>query len=929
MRHVLVFWLSFFCVQLASQVVWTEPAFPTQEDDIILYYDATQGNAGLKDFTGDVYAHMGLITNNSNSSTDWKYVVGTWGTADSEVLMTREGPNLYSKSYNITDFHGLPVGEVVERLAFVFRSADGSQAGRAADGSDIYLDVFLPSDGLLATLNSPQDNTVLYEDESLVIDLLVNKVAEVIITDNGSEIYRQTTEQVEFIIDDLEVGSQSILITISEGQESLEILRSYFVLERDDALVPRPSDITPYGLSYLDQSYGISLVAPGKDHVFVLCPANNFQVDLDFKMNRDVDGNTFWIELPKETFDNGEHLYQFYVDGKIKIADPYSEIVLDPWNDDGVLERDLYPAYPDAYTTGLVTAFAPEDEPFVWQATDYVRPAKEKLVIYEILMRDFLDDKRYTSLLDTISYLSDLGINAIELMPVQEFEGNNSWGYNPSFHNAIDKYYGSKEQLQQVIDKCHEHGIAVIIDVVFNHAFSQSPFCQLYWDATNFRPSEDNPWLNVFARHPFNVGYDFNHESQFTKAWVKEVLQTMIHDLNVDGFRFDLSKGLTQFNSGGNSGLMSRYDQTRIDIITDYANHIWSFDDGLYVILEHFADSDEEKELASKGMLLWTNTTFQFAEAAMGYDSDLTSASYKSRGFAEPSLIAYMESHDEERMGYKIKTWGNSSADYNTKEPWTFSERIVATSAVYLSIPGPKMLWQFGELGYDESINRCENGTVDDDCRLSPKPIRWEDLDLAYLRNIRDKVAAILYLRNNSEAFHTANFSFQEDDYFKRIKLNGSDMNVITVANFDMSTMVVSPQFQHTGVWYDYLTGDSIEVTDVNMSLDLKPGHFRIYLDKQITPPNGFLSSAEELTYKEVRVFPNPVVAGESFFFVMQGESKVSVFDAMGKTVSAQILVSDGVAEISISEDLQSGIYYLRVESEGLVRTAKFKVINP
>lgn len=661
MRNIVLSFLLFCPTLIWGQVVWAEPAFPTQQDDIILYFDATKGNAGLEGFTGDVYGHMGLITNNSNSPTDWKYVQGTWGTEDDNVLMTREGPDLYSKAYNIEDFHGVPPGEVVERLALVFRSGDGSLAGRATDGSDIYLDVFPPNSGLLATLNSPEDNTIIYRGESVEVDLKVNKEASVRILDNGVEIFSEVTDEVMLTVEGTELGTHQLSIIIEEGTDSEEIRKSFFVLDRDDPREERPLWMSPYGLTYRNgaASYGISLTAPGKQHVFLLCPANDFKVDLDFRMKKTGNGDEFWIEVDREDFENGNNMYQFLVDGNTKVADPYSKVVLDPWNDDWVPDdvRDLYPPYPTGVTNGIVTTFDIVEQRYDWEVVDFERPQKERLVIYELMMRDFLEDKNYKSLLDTISYLSTLGINAIEFMPVQEFEGNNSWGYNPSFHNAIDKYYGSTQQLQEVIDHCHKEGIAVIFDVVFNHAFSQSPLCQLYWDPALFRPSPDNPWLNETAKHPFNVGYDFNHQSPYTQAWVKEILRRLIDELNIDGFRFDLSKGFTQVNSAGNPTLMSRYDQSRINILTDYADFIWQKEDDLYVIMEHFADSDEEKVLASEGMMLWSNTTFQYAEAAMGYSSEIRASSYKSRGFPTPALIAYMESHDEERLGYKIKTW--------------------------------------------------------------------------------------------------------------------------------------------------------------------------------------------------------------------------------------------------------------------------------
>ena len=927
-RLILLIFNVVYGISLFGQVVWTEPAFPNQSDDIILYYNATQGNAGLRDFSGEVYAHMGLITNNSSSPTDWKYVVGNWGTEDDNTLMTKEGPNLYSKAYNIEDFHGVEAGDLVKQLAFVFRNGDGSQAGRAGDGSDIYLEVFPPDDGLRVTLNSPSSNTIVYEGETVNINLRANTNSQVEITDNGNIIYNQFTDIVDIDLIAETQGTHELLITVDDGSETVELTRKYIVLDNTDQRLPKPDRISSYGLSYQNDAYGISLVAPGKEHVFLLCDDNSYSIDLAYRMNKDLDGNTFWIEIPKNAFTNSRYTYQFLVDGQLKIADPYSEMVLDPWNDDNIKDQSFYPTYPDQLTSGFVTVFEPEPNDFNWTTIDYTKPVKEELVIYELLMRDFLEDKSYTSLLDTLRYLSELGINAIELMPIQEFEGNNSWGYNPSFHNAIDKYYGSKEQLQRIIDRCHELGIAVILDVVFNHAFSQSPLCQLYWDPINFRPSEDNPWLNVTARHPFNVGYDFNHESTYTKNWVKESLRKYVTELNVDGFRFDLSKGLTQFNSGGNASLMSRYDQSRIDIISEYADFLWSIDEDLYVILEHFADADEEKELASKGMLLWSNTTFQFAEAAMGYESDLTGASYKSRGFTNPSLIAYMESHDEERMGYKIKTWGNNGPDYNTKEPWTFSNRIVATAAVYLSIPGPKMLWQFGELGYDESINRCEDGTINNDCRLASKPIRWDDLDIDHRKNTYDRLAALLHLRKNSEAFHTPNFSFNDEEYFKRIKLNGTDMNVLTLANFDINEMKREADFQHTGSWYEYLSGEEISVTDVNMEMELKPGEFKIFTSNQVLPPNGFFSSTTESLDSKIRLYPNPITANEIITLELKNRNAITVIDSNGKNIPISTHWDSDIVKIRLDSKLGSGLYYMRIRDKNKLRVIKFVYVE-
>lgn len=933
--------LSFFLLLafpfniIHAQVVWTDPDFPTQSDDIILYFDAAEGNGALAGYNGDVYAHMGLITDQSTSPTDWQYVQGNWGTPDANVLMNDEGNDLYSISYNIENFHGIAPGELVEQLAFVFRNADGSIVGRDTDGSDIYLDVFPPNSGLLVNVVSPQnDNTVLYLGEELLVDVIVNQTADVEVRDNGDLVYSENTGAVNFTINASVLGTHVLDFKITDGQEVIEIQRNYFVLDDNEPQVSPPNN-TFSGLNYhTDSTYVFRLVAPQKDNVFLLCPANGYAIDIDFKMNKAPDQTTFWIELPRQHFANGGNSYQYLVDGNIKIADPYATVVLDPWNDDWVPTDVMaeLPSYPTGMTTGIVTAFDFEESEYDWQVTDFDKPEKSNLVIYEILMRDFLEDHNYKSFLDTLDYLEKLGINAIELMPIQEFEGNQSWGYNPSFHKAVDKYYGSRDQLRAVIDAAHEKGMAIILDVVFNHAFSQSPLCQLYWNAADFRPAADNPWLNETPRHPYNVGYDFNHISPYTKFWVKDILKYWIEEFHFDGFRFDLSKGFTQFNSGNNGDLMSQYDQSRINILKDYADYIWSIDEDSYVILEHFATNSEEAELSDYGMMLWGNTSFQFAEAAMGYSSDLDGADYTDRGWDDAHLIAFMESHDEERMGYKIQTWGASNGDYLTKVIGTLVERVAGTHAVYLSIPGPKMLWQFGELAYDFSINRCEDGTISNDCRLSPKPIRWDYYNDHFFReSLFEKVSAMLYLRTNYPTFTTTDFELNDNDGFlKSVHLNHPDMDAVTLANFNLTTASINPDFPYTGTWYEYFVGEELNVTNTQEEIALQPGEYRIYTSEKVTPPNGFfpVTPTEEPFGDAINITPTLAKAGDEIQIQMPNAAnglQAEMHDAQGRLINIDFENTGGLVKFNLPT-LPAGLYFVSVRNEEKIFTEKIVV---
>lgn len=235
-------------------------------------------------------------------------------------------------------------------------------------------------------------------------------------------------------------------------------------------------------------------------------------------VNSDPASGRWWVQVDNLTPDT-EYAYQFLVDGQLRVADPYGEKILDPRND-AFIPAVTYPnlkAYPTGKTTGIVSVLQPGQTPYAWQATNFQRPARPNLVVYELHLRDFIARHDYQTLTDTLAYLQRLGVNAIELLPVSEFEGNDSWGYNPSFYFAPDKYYGTKNAYKTFIDACHRRGMAVIMDMVLNHSFGQSPMVQLYFDNTAGKPAANSPWFNVDATHPFNVGYDFNHESPYTK----------------------------------------------------------------------------------------------------------------------------------------------------------------------------------------------------------------------------------------------------------------------------------------------------------------------------------------------------------------------------------------------------------------------------
>ncbi len=501
-------------------------------------------------------------------------------------------------------------------------------------------------------------------------------------------------------------------------------------------------------------------------------------------------------------------------------------------------------------------------------------------------------------------------------MPVMEFEGNDSWGYNPDFEFAPDKYYGTKNGLKQFVEAAHAKGLAVILDIVLNHQFEESPLAMLYWDGANNRPAANSPWFNPIPKHPYNVGNDFNHESPATRAYCERVIRYWLQEFHVDGYRFDMSKGFTQTNSyPDNMTLWAAYDTGRIAILKNYANVAHSVNPNAYVILEHFADNDEETELSANGMLLWGNLNYNYNEATEGWNtgslSDFSSISYKQLGWADPHLVGYMESHDEERLMYNNIHYGNIlDASYNVRDTAQSLKRNGMAAAFFYTVPGPKMLWQFGELGYDYSINYpC----MTSDCRLSDKPIRWDYYNQWHRKYLFNTCASLINLKINNDAFRSTNYSVSLTGALKHINITGSNMNVIVVGNFDVYQGNITPGFSQTGPWYDFFGGDTLNVSSLSDQISLQPGEYHIYTTIKLPKPQftgvDDIGSAVKQDGRYSLVYPNPSSGAFTIQYklITPLQIRITVSDIYGRTIA---VLFDGKVDKGTHTVIWNGLDY-------------------
>ncbi len=864
---VLLILVSYF---LSAQVT-TSPATPTVKDEIIITLNTI--DTGLSGYTGDVYAHTGVLTSNSSNNGDWKYVIGSWGDNTQQPKLTKIDDTTYELKItpDVFGFYNISTSIEVTHLALVFRSADGSKQ----TSPDIFIELY--QEGLNVALTSPSSQNLVYDlNETIPLSADASIAADLELFVDEVSQKKETGKTISTSYTLSQGGKSTVKVTATNGSETAQDeLNIYVKTPTENA--PIPANVKD-GVNISNDKVTLVLTAPNKQSVFVIGDFNHWSLEQDYQMKRD--GDKFWITLDNLDTDK-EYAYQYYVDYELKVADPLSTKILDPFNDQ-YIPKETYAnikAYPSGLTEGNVSVFKINQDNYSWQVNNFKVADPDNLVVYELLLRDFevvnTDDiGDLKKALTRLDYLENLGVNAIELMPVNEFEGNDSWGYNPSFHGGLDKAYGTSDDLKMFVDACHQRGIAVFLDVVYNHAFGQSPLVQLYWDKANNRPSSDNPWLNPIAKHDYNVGYDFNHESEYTKTYVKQTLQYWIEEYKIDGFRYDLSKGFTQKNTLGDTNAWGQYDASRIAILKDYADFVWSLNPDVVQILEHFAVNTEEKELSAYGFLLWGNSNHNYNQSTMGYmqDADISWISYQERGWSQPHVMGYMESHDEERLMYKNLQYGNESGSYSIKNLETALKRESLAANFLFTIPGPKMIWQFGELGYDVNIDY--NG------RTGRKPVRWDYFNDPNRKSVYDTWATLIAFKKKEPAFQTSDYDLEVDGLVKKIVLKHNDMDVVILGNFDVINQTANTTFTKTGTWYEYYTDASLSVTNTNMDISLAPGEYRLYSTKLLKDP---LSVESDLTdHSGLKLYPNPASSG---FQINKPADKIEIFDYLGRKV--------------------------------------------
>ncbi len=912
---------------LTAQVTVSPTAFNVNESiTITVDLNSTDTDCNGLNNPSKVYMHSGI---GDNSNAFGFNVVGNWGQDDGVGEMSNNGDGTWSITITPETYYGLNTTQVenATQIGAVFRNANGSEELKATGCNDFFIPVGVVNINIIEPWT---DSAIVLSGEDLTIktnltfqgsatpgsfQIYFNNVLQT--SGNGFTTYQGTINNITTNGTVKIVGAP--LSSPSDTKEkTFEV-----VVVSPAAQQAIPSGLVE-GINYNDTDNSkatLVINAPGKDYIEVAASWNNYTPTSSDLMKKDTSSDLFWLEVTGLTGGQIE-TYQYWVyDASpvvnspyiVKTADPYSTLVLSPF-DDPTIPSSTYPNLP-TYPAGQereVTVLQTNQTPYNWQVTNFSKPKKEDLIIYEVLIRDFDTDRNFQDIIDRIDYFKNLNINAIELMPVMEFEGNESWGYNTAYHMALDKFYGTEDKFKELIDVCHQNGIAVILDIAINHAFGRNPMVRMWMNDADGdgwgEPSSENPYFNETAKHSYNVGSDFDHSNSFTKAYTKRVVKHWIEDFKIDGFRWDLTKGFTQNCTSGDEACTNSYQADRVAVLKEYADYSWSLDETHYVIFEHLGEDTEEQEWANyrigdaipKGIMMWSEMWTAYKNLAQGQSNDINfdRIGHTAHGFTEKRSLGYPESHDKDRIMYEMTEFGiNTNPAHNIRDLNTALTRMSALGAVTIPIPGPKMLWHFADLGMETSIWTCSNGIVnsdydgnnDGDCKLDTKPQpQWTNNWLA--NSNRNKIyndwARLNTLKIN-EAVFEGDYNITSGVQTPRISIYTGDentpgttlKNVIIIANFSVTSQSVNPNFPYTGTWYDLMdtSGSPATIDGATTAISLQPGAFKVYGNKEVT-----LSTKNFNNTSVLAVYPNPT---STAFKINRTVASVTIFDLTGKLV--------------------------------------------
>lgn len=505
-----------------------------------------------------------------------------------------------------------------------------------------------------------------------------------------------------------------------------------------------------------------------------------------------------WEEIPMEKgedgyfrtsveLEDGVHQYKFRVQSKSWFFEP------DQWVD----INDPYATDIENATQNCIVRIKDGErivDTYVWQHDDKSLPGDCELVIYELHVGDFSggeDDPNprgnYKHVVEKLDYLCDLGINAIELMPVKEYPGDHSWGYNPRYFFATESSYGSTAELKHLIDECHGRGIRVIMDGIYNHSESESPLTQIdhdYW--YHHEPRDpDNNWGPEFNYEHYDENLDIKPAWKF----IGDTVRFWIEEYHLDGIRYDAARQIANYDF--------------MHWIVDEAKKA-AGSKPFYCIAEHIPETPSITNFDGPMDACWHDSFYHcLVEHLSGDTFDLERLKdvidCKRQGFmGATNVINYLTNHDHDRLMVELGNRGILDEEA--------FKRIKLGVAILMTAVGVPLIWMGEEFSEYKPLS-IESAKID-----------WTLLQNDNSRHLFDYYKGLINLRKDNPALYTENIEFFHEDneakVFAYTRWTDEGSRVVVVANFSDQFIgdYTIGNFPAAGSWHEWTGNYNVEV---------------------------------------------------------------------------------------------------------------------
>ncbi|MEG4987200.1 alpha-amylase family glycosyl hydrolase [Microcoleus sp. BR0-C5] len=523
-----------------------------------------------------------------------------------------------------------------------------------------------------------------------------------------------------------------------------------------------------------------------------------------------------WEEIPMEKdeegyfrtrveLEDGVYQYKFRVQSKswfveadqwVDVVDPYATDIDDPTQNALVRIKD---------GDRIV-------DTYVWKHDDKPLPADRELVIYEMHIADFSggeDDPfargQYKHVVEKLDYLVELGINAIELMPIKEYPGDYSWGYNPRYFFAAESSYGTTEELKNLIDECHGRGIRVIMDGIYNHSEASSPLTQIdhdYW--YHHEPRDpDNNWGPEF-------NYEFYDENLGTfpaRQFAGDTVRFWIQEYHLDGIRFDAARQI------------ANYDFMHW-VVQEAKNAAGP--KPFYTVAEYIPDDPSITNLDGPMDGCWHDSFYHsIIPQLCGDNFDLERLKEvidcKRQGYlGATNVVNYLSNHDHDRIFAEL-------GDRGILDEAAFKRAKLGTVLLMTAV-GVPLIWMGEEFG-EYKAKTIEQSKID-----------WTLLGNDLNKGLWEYYKGLIHLRKNNQALYTENIQFFHEDpdskVFAYTRWNDEGSRVVVVANMSENYLAgySVPHFPANGTWHEWTGNYDIESGDDNIMIDLPEYEAKVFV---------------------------------------------------------------------------------------------------